>query len=62
MSVKKQIESNDLEVTSAEVEFFPLNWVTLEGIELQVAEKIYKSLSEHEEVVKVFDNVTTPEE
>ena len=62
MSVKKQIESNDLEVTSAEVEFFPLNWVTLEGIELQVAEKIYKSLNEHEEVVKVFDNVTTPEE
>lgn len=61
-AVKKEIESHDLEVSSAETEFLPLSWVTLQGKELSVAQHIYERLSEQEDVVRIFDNVNTPEE
>ena len=62
MGVKKKIEEHDLEVSSAEVDFMPRQWVTLEGPELEVVDKICYSLNRHEAVVKIFDNVTTPDE
>lgn len=61
-SVKKQIEDNNLEVSSAESDFVPLHWVTLQGPELTVAQTIYEKINDHEEVVKIFDNINTPDE
>ena len=59
--MKKEVESYDLEVTSAESDFIPLHWVPLEGADFEVAQNIYQKLSQHEEVSKVFDNVSTPD-
>ena len=61
-NVSKEIEAHDLEVTSAESEFIPVHWVSLQEPELSMAQKLYEKLSDHEDVTKVFDNVSVPEE
>ena len=60
--MKKGIESYDLEVTSAESDFIPLHWIKLEGADLELAQNIYQKISQYEEVSKVFDNISTPDE
>ena len=57
-NVKKNLESRNIDITRAQLEYIPNSKVELEGTMLEYVQAMYEKLEDNCGVIRIYDNIT----